>query len=338
MSYIRRTISYFLTWGTFYGVLLGGLTGTALLPLIGTAYGVVLGVGAGVIAGLIAGFAAIAFQAAQFDRDSDLVLHRRRVARQVGSAVVLVPIVIWIISMALRANLGFILSALFLLVTLPWAGLAAAYVAHRYPDEIVKRMTKGKRGQLTEYEDDLRPEQSSVVQATAALWRRGSLKWRMLLGALVVAFLHVTNRMMYLSSLPLARQGLEILLAGLGGVLVAEMIWACLALANGVLLTMLKRVVFQDYFPDMPARRYRRILTGLSFFFTLIISWWTLIFAPIIAALTAYSVYHSIALPPESLEKAKRKEKNVLALEENMAEEEDHIVLMESERLMRTDQ
>ena len=158
MYYVLRTISYFLTWGVLYGLLLGGLTGTALIPLAGTFFGILFGAMGGLIGGIIASLAAIVFQTTRIDIDTNLDLHRRQVAWQIGASVVLIPLLVWVTGSFLIR--GFIELGLVLPLALPWAGLAAAHVAHHYPDVIVKDMTKGKRGLLEDYEEDLHPQLS----------------------------------------------------------------------------------------------------------------------------------------------------------------------------------
>lgn len=334
MYYVLRTISYFLTWGVLYGLLLGGLTGTALIPLAGTFFGILFGAMGGLIGGGIAGLAAIAFGAAHIDIDTNLDLHRRQVAWQIGASVVLIPLLVWVTGSFLIR--GFIELGLVLPLALPWAGLAAAHVAHHYHDVIVKDMTKGKRGLLEDYEEDLHP-QLSIQDAWAILWQTGSRKLRMLIGAGGLALIHLSVIMSpRVIQFPLA-SGLEILLAAVLGAFLSEVIWIYIALSNSLLLTFIKKLILHDYYPQMSPVRYQRILTGTTFFFTLLITWWTLILAPVLATMTAYHVYRTLALPDETIDKAKRKEKNALALQDNI-NEEDEMLLVEEERLTKAHQ
>ena len=45
MNHALRTIAYFLIWGTFYGLMLGAWSGTAIFPGIGTAMAAGWGIG-----------------------------------------------------------------------------------------------------------------------------------------------------------------------------------------------------------------------------------------------------------------------------------------------------
>jgi hypothetical protein len=83
------------------------------------------------------------------------------------------------------------------------------------------------------------------------------------------------------------------------------------ALGNKFLLTFLKRVVFEDIWPDPSPHNYRVTLTSISFVFTLVSLWWTLILAPLLALYVAHKMYdHPITLPYEGYVKAKCKKKN----------------------------
>jgi hypothetical protein len=320
MNYTLRTLSYFLVWGIVYGALLGGYAGTALIPFYGSIVGFSLGLMCGLVGGVIAGIAAVTSEAANFDPDTNLDLHRRRIARNIGASVVLAPLLFWIVGTGV--NRGFFGLGLILLLALPWGALSAAYVGHRFPDFIIKIMTKGKRGQRAEESDSFVPH-SSVNRSATALWTRGRGRWAFIMGfgGTLVAMLVNLITYMTVRRAPFAQDIISALCIAILGGIAGEFLWAYIALGNGALLTFLKRLVFQDYFPDLPPNRLRNIITTIAFVFTLGITWWTFIFAPVCASLAAYHVYHSLALPDDGLEKAKRKQKNVLALEDNLMDE-----------------
>ena len=84
MSYILRTISYFLTWGTFYGMVLGAWSGTAIFPLFGTLYAVIWGTGVGAACGFLCGSLVAVLQGFTFHPDVDMVRYRRRLTLGIG--------------------------------------------------------------------------------------------------------------------------------------------------------------------------------------------------------------------------------------------------------------
>lgn len=330
---IVQTIGYFLTWGVLYGLLLGALTGTALFPVVGTFIGAGIGAVSGLIGGLIAGLAAIAFGVSQIDIDTDLSAYRRQFAHYVGLSVVIVPLIAWVVGSFLI--LGVIGMGLLLPLALPWAGLSMAYVAHRYPDVVIKRLFKGKRGEFGSYVDDFQLQIDTIAVSWALLWGSGSRKLRGLLGAGILALIHLLTLLSYpsFSSQLNIPQILEIIIVAAGGALLAEVIWAYIALGSSLLVTFIKKLILKDYFPNISLILHRGIITLISFLLTWAMIWWTTFPGPIIAGIMAYAVYHTLALPDEAPEKAKRKEKNALALEE---ESEEGVFLVDESELIES--
>jgi hypothetical protein len=92
--------------------------------------------------------------------------------------------------------------------------------------------------------------------------------------------------------------------AAFAGIVAVGILMLCCSVGNTALIIFLKRLVMQDW----PPHRMRVTLTLVSFFYTLVTHWWTLILAPVIALFIAYRVYHTLALPDGYSDKAKRKE------------------------------
>lgn len=325
-----ETMSYFIAWGVAYGLLLGGVTGTAVFPLIGTIAGVIVGAVGGVIGGIIAGVTAAMLDLSQIDLDTDLDLYGRLLVRRVATAVVLVPLIAWSVgSFLIRGVIGL---GVLLPLALPWAAFSAAYVARCYPDVVARRLYKGKRGALLRDDESFLRPQPSLSESWALLVKSGSRKLRGLLGGVALAWLHLQTLLIYTppsTSLPPAKF-IEVFFIGIIGVFVAEVLWSYVTLANTLLVTFLKRLVLQDYFSYLPAQWHRRILTGTAFLLTVpllwwifLLKWWTAPLTLIVAAMTAYDVHHTLALPDMPLGKAKRKEKNTLALVESEHAEDD---------------
>jgi hypothetical protein len=98
------------------------------------------------------------------------------------------------------------------------------------------------------------------------------------------------------------------------------------------LMTTLKQLVLRDLFPHLSERAGRRFLTASAFVVTLMITIWTFFFSPLIAVYMAAAVHRAADLSDQTdqaVDKAKRKEKNALELQEH--EDKDEMLAYETE-------
>jgi|GEM_PF-2464792 len=339
MPYSIRSISYFTVWGLIYGLLLGAFAGTAIYPYFGTIYSVFWGPGIGAACGLLTGVIAAVVQASMFHLDMDLTSSRRKMALGIGAVTGLAaPILLIATTRGFLWGTGMLsdiqpFTALSLFASAFWGSLSSAYIASDHP-QLIARLTA--RRDYADIDLDIPKPSYEVSNAMRRLLRYSLNRWVMGLAA-------VLGAVMYGLVMGSLRPNLTSLITSFAGGALLGIVGAFfmalyVAFGNAALVTFLKRLILREYFPHMPAQWSRWTLTVSAFVFSGAITYWTFFLAPVIALITAVCVYHTLALPDKAPDKAKRKEKNVLALEENMAEEEDHIALMESERLMRTDQ
>jgi hypothetical protein len=310
------TVLYFLYWGGSYGIVLGLVTGTTVVPIFGSVVGMALGFTFSLLYGLILGAGVGLLHLGLFRLETDLALYRRRLARGVGAFTIgyVLFVDIAVLSPISSDPAWDALEWVFILammgIELLWAALSSAYTASYYPDWMIKRLIRQKRIDLDP--STLNLETQSATQQMEAFLRRIYPHWMHIaagvLGvALYLIFLLITDDRTLpgipreLSFLPMS------IFVGL---------FSCFAFAlycstgNVFLLVFLKRVVFTERFRALSPHRYRVTLTLTSFFFTLVSTWWLVLFSPICAFYIAYHVYHTLALPNDSYDKAKHKEKS----------------------------
>jgi hypothetical protein len=327
MNHALRTIAYFLIWGTFYGLVLGAWSGTAIFPAIGTAFAASWGIGIGAACGLLAGLVTALIQAYTFHPDVDLDRFRRRLSLGIG---ILTPIAATIMLMATSRGLLWSTTvstdvrdqpalAFFLpfclAAVLIWGSLSSAYVANAYPEWLVQLKT-GARMPLIAFPSF----RYSVPRATWLLMRR-CVNWGTLILGGIGGMLYQEILGSPYSTTFYLGDSLKFTAAGL---VVAPIYTLLICFGNAALLTFLKKTVFAEDALAVSPRKLRWILTIITLVFTGITSAWMLIFAPLAALLMAQYVYDSFPLFDEDIDKAKRKEKNALALEETH-EEDDHL-------------
>lgn len=341
MTYTVKTISYFTIWGLFYGVVLGAFSGTAILPYFGTLYSTVWGAGIGIACGILSGVVAAVIRARSFNHDTDLDRLRRNMALGLGALIAIAAPVL-----LLGSTRGFLWgsgmmrdmlpwTALSLLSASFWGGLSSAYIASHYPTYIA-RLTA--RREYDESEVDLPQAKRDISIALRTLMRAGLTRWVFLLGAIAGGFISLVNASSFISGYSglALNPGQAVAYVGIGGVLgliATFFVGLYVSFGNAALLTFLKRLIFREYFPHMPPRWYHWTLTITAFVFTGAVTVWSIIFAPLIAFITAFVVYRTLALPDETIDKTKRKEKNALALEDDI-DEDDEMFLVEDNRLL----
>jgi hypothetical protein len=268
--------------------------------LIGLFVGIVIGGGSGAVLGIVVPLLHLAF----FDHDTDLERYRQRLAKGVA-ALITVPTLIVIFRVLAdsllryprdREPLEWLLVPLILSAIVFWTVLSSAYTASYYPDGMVNRLIR--QGRLKIDHSMLHLGDHEVMQKSDWLLRRIFTIW--IFGAtLVIA------GSLFIAFLMRVPQGLEwVLVAAYGLIVAAGILVLCCGVGNVALIVFLKRLVM----PEMTPHRHRVTLTLVSFFYTLVTHWWTLILAPMIALFIAYHVYHTLAIPDDYGDKAKRKE------------------------------
>ena len=339
MTYTVKTISYFTVWGLIYGVLLGAFSGTAILPYFGTLYSTVWGAGIGIACGILSGVVASVIRARSFDHDTDFDRFRRRLSLGLGALIAIAaPLmlfgstrgVLWRSGM-MRDMLPW--TALSLLSASFWGGLSSAYIASHYP-AFIAHLTARR-----EYDDiDIERPQArrEVSSALFMLMRAGRTRWVFLVAAGLGGLINVISGSNFASysdrTLSVVEGAAYFGIGGVLGVIATFFMGLYVSFGTAALLTFLKRLIFREYFPHLPLRWSRGILTLTAIIFTGTVTYWATILAPVIAIITAFTVYRTLALPDETLDKAKRKEKNALALEEGI-DEDDEMLLVEDDEL-----
>jgi hypothetical protein len=337
MTYSFRTLTYFIFWGCFYGLLLGAFAGTAIFPIFGTMYSVIWGTGVGAACGVLSGALAAFVHRTSFHHDTDLDAFRRRLSLGIGAlTAVAAPVILYATSRGVLGDSALMQdmapwTVLSLFAASFWGSLSSGYIASHYGSFIARLTTR------REYEEEFIPqERNEVLTATRDLMRVGTPRWLYAVVAIGFAALYTvsTSRSVSYFRTP---NFLELIgYLGVGAVSGALGLFVAgfyLAFGNAALLTFLKRLIFREYASHMPPTWYRRTLTAIAFVFTVAVTWWTSIFSLILACAAAAVVYRTLALPDETIDKAKRKEKNALALEDNLIDETPLLIDLERAQL-----
>lgn len=336
MIHALRTIAYFVIWGTFYGLVLGAWSGTAMFPVFGTAFAAGWGIGIGAACGLLAGIIAAIVQAYAFHPDVDLDRFRRRLSLGIGiltpfaATIMLLATsrgLLWSTTVAINVRdqpaLAFFLPFC-LAAVLIWGSLSSAYVASAYPEWLAQLKTGAKNPLISI------PLFRYPVPRTTALLVRRFLNWGIPILGAMAGMLYKEVGAPYSSLPPILR----LLEYGVAGVIVSAIAALLISFGNAALLTFLRKTIFAADVLSISPHKRRWTLTIIAFVFTGITSIWTLIFAPLLALLMAQYVYDAFPLLDEDVDKAKRKEKNTLALEEVNAED-DHLTTQADEPAQR---
>ncbi len=175
-------------------------------------------------------------------------------------------------------------------------GLSAAHVANAYPDWLV-RLKTGKRSTFITWPSLRYP----VAHMMMALVRQAVTKWILLLGALT-------------GILARAMGSNDVIEGCILGAVLSVVVVLLISLGNAALIVFLKSTIFSEDVLSLTPQQRRWILTMSAFVFTGLTSFWALIFVPLCAVLAALYVYRAIPLLDEDFDKAKRKEKNLLAV------------------------
>jgi hypothetical protein len=327
-----QTLSYFASWGTFYGMLLGACVGTAFMPMIGTVLGGIFGLVMGLGASLPCAIVTHLIHQRSFHEDIDLDAYSRRLTRLIGvlggvSAVVM----LWLstgLFLGVVGNLPGETDAPLvwmgtLMVSFPAlfiADFAAAYIASHYPAWIVPRfrLSSPLDAPPEAAPGDVESAFKRLIDHTstnAVTIASGAISFILYMALFIGALI----QQRYIKWDEIA----AIFLVAPVGALVGALGWRYLAFGNAMILSFLKRVIYREHLPHLSAHWYRISLTLISFALTWAMIWWTTIPGPIIAFIMAFVVSRTLALPDEPFDKAKRKEKNALALQDESDEEDD---------------
>jgi len=250
MSFIR-SILFFAAWGGWWGFYLGALCGTLILPIFGTVLaaqvGLVMGVVAGVLwgafMGLVIGPLAQATPLARTQARRTWAVIAMLVGGLGTSIITLVSFFGWFP----RAQEGSLLVLQLILGAALWGALALADATTRYMDR------------MAGHPDPLRPF-GGPLSSSYLFFMESGAQWRILgsIGLSMLANLLFSSGG-YFSWINLLTNSL----------LLAFLPYSLWALLNGVFLGLLNRLVFVEYFQDMPHHLYRSIVMGISLGLTL---------------------------------------------------------------------
>jgi hypothetical protein len=146
-----------------------------------------------------------------------------------------------------------------MLSTFVWAGLAAAFTAHRFVEHCAVRLSqRGKAAYLPEtdkYPDDhVRywvSRFASCFEIYPVMAVAGALIRENMMQAYYVYYVQLGQDVEQLSS------NWHYVAGGLAGVVYALYVSALLGVVNGLGLKFINRVVIHEYFPDLPRERYK---------------------------------------------------------------------------------
>lgn len=265
-----RTFITFLGWGGFYGLILGGLAGTIIYPIVGTMYSAFWGIGMGLALGAVLGISISVYNHNALSPETDLTRYRQRLAITVGmfTAAGAVAILVatshgflWTSSPSLSSrdsysSGGFLNSPLLIACMLSaffWGGLSSAHVASRYADNYFTFLLK-KNG--IHMDKDLMatlPEGVNFVSLTlsASLKIHWFYAFTGISGAAAGVLSANTYRTVDFITYPVY--------AVLGGVLFS----AILALVVGFEMTFVYRLYVQEYSPNLTGQSYLARFTVL---------------------------------------------------------------------------
>jgi hypothetical protein len=335
-SPISRTLSYFTMWGLDYGFIFGFAAGSIVFPVIGTIIGAILGL---VIGGLYGGIVGLGMSATYkgVAPETDLDTYGQKLVRRTASLLTLFNAVVLPLALPAlyshliyhiydyyppyyRSDIGFVMAGIGAMSVL--MSFVVAATARHFPHWMT-------------YERHLNAPMAhafvmrhEMETAFHQIRKRSARWWLPLLVFAVVSIVHLMNPYAYRAYSP--KDWINAL--GVGIFLSVAGVWIgriYLALVNAAALTFIKRVILRDYFPNLTGSRYRARITIIAFFTTLIATWWTFFFAPVIALLNAFFIYHTVALPDEMQEKSKRKAADQSTAQANvpsalmLAEEQD---------------
>ncbi len=252
MNKSQTTFSRFVRDGTLYGGCLGALAGSFVFPLLGSIVGAIMGGLGGLGLGVILGVSITLVNRMIFNDDTDIQQYRRWLTVGVGIFVT-------------------VISAPFIAIFAPIAGVAAAYCASHYADWQGNLGVKHKNDDLEIAE--FAPQSSvfdtvktfnwaalrrgwwAIPLATLfgiAVWYGNLPSWYMLEFAWVILF--------------------EFIAMGVLSFIASSLIFMLIASSNALVFHAFHRLVIHEYLPNLPHERYKQAAGIIAFVFTLLSS------------------------------------------------------------------
>ena len=327
MRHTWRTIGYFTVWGTAYGFIIGFLSGaTAWIAgaLLGACYGTVVGAVLGVIIGIMTAL----IHTWVFHQDIDIARYRRHLAAFNGLLVFTVgfSVLVFFITDALKrppqdTTLAhfYPLAALFIPKTTILTALCVAYMSSHYPDWLIR----------TFYSPDPPRRSYSVLNAFINLWKSFFSLYRFVFVIALTSLLYIGEVLQSFQMTLSLFNMIGLLIIGLALSLgTFPFLSFYISVGNAVLLTFVKRLLFDEGLIAISTYHYKSVITCLSFLFTMLMTAWGWVLAPfynfkffdpvsnphslimiappILGLLAAYHVSNTLALSND--DKNKRKE------------------------------
>jgi hypothetical protein len=311
-----RTMTYFFIQGVVYGVGVGGLCGTLIVPVAGTILGSITGGWIGMVLGVITGIVVAVLNRWLLHPDVDVMVYRRKLTRYTGLlSLVLIGGLILIQSASNMVNvyphtmqgqltafvhhsLGFL--AFMLAFVIP-VSVSIAYSASYYADLRVAPLVKKKNDEIGLVE---LPEHPGAVTWFADIAFRKSC-WLMLAGALVGGFVH---HQQIIEQNGWALHFGAFVSGAVVGTLVVLAVSLVLIIVNSFVLTLAHRLYFDEYGRHLSLAQYKRRLMILLALVTLVYGVVITVglFAPLAALVAALSAREYADRHYGSAEKLKR--------------------------------
>jgi MFS family permease len=268
-----HSLTYFTVWGLLLGIFLGALTGTLIYPVLGTMYATMWGAGIGLGMGILAGMVMLVATSFLPRPKMNWQRYRRRVTAGIGTLVAIGS------GVALVATTRGVLWGPFtdgyfpyflpsLLGAIFWGGLASAYTASLLVSWL--RVTYSNSQFAFDNADTTltqirRQDRQDMWFIMSHALRQ---KWIYIVGVVVPMALAFVFMPSPYSLIAYFWTGFSIAI----GIFIATFITTALySLAIANLTIYLNRIVFAEYFADMPKQRYKRIMQVIASAFVLVL-------------------------------------------------------------------
>jgi hypothetical protein len=235
-----QTIWYFLWRGVGYGTAIGAIAGTFIYPIVATVFGLFYGGSVGLVMGILLGLGVHFYNRRAYSQQLDFEEYQANLVTGAGLATAIVTAIPLLVLLA------------------PVAGLAAAYVTHRYADDhahhIIKRKNEALLSNTAQH-----MERQGVISKFADIFSAKS-KWLVGVGWLLSFFaaLVITEFNIFAAAT----------LSVIAGFLLFHLM-ILVGLTNGMYIQMLNRVAFS---PEWTQEQYKRRVMVTAGLFTLVIT------------------------------------------------------------------
>lgn len=304
-----RTITYFMIWAYGFGGMVGLLVNWMILPGYASSRGGIV-TQISLACGLLVGVIMAIVQAFTFHRDTNLVAYRRLAALGIGLLVGTVST--FTVALIQTDVQGLdelvILSATFLLSSLSAGFVARHYVMWRATLSVSKQDSEQPLKPLASPMEQIGTEALKLLKTRLIIWL-----YAFVAVGIVISLSQpiVPNKDSYWGNLNLSLGGLGTIFGVIALLLIATFAIGFYFIFLTSILSFLKTLIFNEYQPFSP-HSTRLILTAMSLIWSLLLCRLVIFTTPlvmIIPFISTYYVYHSIALPDDAYDKAKRKEK-----------------------------